>query len=59
MRHGRSLIFSIRGIARSLLHRTCSLILDIAIRCRRRRYTRVHHFIIFCRLSVPLLHQRL
>ncbi|XLT02946.1 hypothetical protein HN51_052297 [Arachis hypogaea] len=38
-------------IARSLLHRACSLILDAATRCRCRRYTQVHHFIVFFRLA--------
>ncbi|RYR35301.1 hypothetical protein Ahy_A10g050461 [Arachis hypogaea] len=33
---------SIRGIARSPLYRACSLIVDAATSCRRRRYTRVN-----------------
>ncbi|KAL4307232.1 hypothetical protein AHAS_Ahas16G0257700 [Arachis hypogaea] len=37
LRRGRSLILSIRRIARSPLHRSCSLILDAATRYRRRR----------------------
>ncbi|XLR43226.1 hypothetical protein S83_027886, partial [Arachis hypogaea] len=47
---GRFLIFSIRAVARSPLHRACSLILDTATRFRCRHYTRVHHFIVFASL---------
>ncbi|XLR23370.1 hypothetical protein HN51_069713 [Arachis hypogaea] len=44
LRRSRSLIFSIHAIARSSLHRTCSLILDAATCCRcRHHHTQVNH----------------